>query len=78
MDAPATTVSVANNFSRDELMLIIAALWTVSPTGGGSEQFTLYRKVVTMAGHDIDLDLLERLSQRMNDVVLAEAKGRWV
>lgn len=52
----------------DELELILIGLRAISPSGGGSAPFTLYRKLAADTGGDVS----ENREQRARYAVLAE------
>ncbi len=47
-----------NDLSKREMQMIITALSLVSPCGGGSEQYTLCRKLSAASGIEADAELL--------------------
>lgn len=56
--------------TEDQITLILSALVTVAPTGGGSDAFALYEKIADATDLQEDFALVESLTQ----VVLEEAR----
>lgn len=56
--------------TEDQITLILSALVTVAPTGGGSDAFALYEKIADATDLQEDFDLVSALTE----VVVREAK----